>query len=39
MYLGKSTQKNFSPIIPPFAARIFRIIADVQAPVGERTNV
>ena len=26
---------NFSPTVPPFAARISRVVADVQAPGGE----
>ena len=30
---------NFSPTIPPFAARISRFVADVQAPGGEIGNV
>ena len=34
--LGKITGTNFSPTVPPFAARISRVVADVQAPGGER---
>ena len=30
---------NFSPTVPPFAARISRVVADVQAPGGESGNV
>ena len=29
---------NFSPTIPLFAARISRVVADVQAPGGEMAN-
>ena len=32
-------QENFSPTVPPFAARISRVVADVQAPGGESGNV
>ena len=30
---------SFSPTVPPFAARISRVAADVQAPGGESGNV
>ena len=30
---------HFSPTIPPFATRIPRVVADVQAPGGESGNV
>ena len=30
---------NFSPTVPPFVARISRVVADVQAPGGESGNV
>ena len=30
---------NFSPTVPPFPARISRVVADVQAPGGESGNV
>ena len=36
--LGKITD-NFSPTIPPFAARISRVIADVQAPGSKSGNI
>ena len=31
--------ETFSPTVPPFAARISRVVADVQAPGGESGNV
>jgi hypothetical protein len=36
--VGKITG-NFSPTVPPFAARISRVIVDVEAPGGESGNV
>ena len=30
---------SFSPTVPPFAARISRVVADIQAPGGESGNV
>ena len=35
----KQITDNFSPTVPPFAARTSRVIADVQAPGGESGNV
>jgi len=32
-------RNNFSPTVPPFAARISRVVADVQAPGGESGKV
>jgi len=32
-------QTNFSPTVPPFAARISRVVADVQAPGSESGNI
>ena len=37
--LGKISGQLFSPTVPPFAARISRVVADVQAPGGESGNV
>ena len=37
--LGKNYRTDFSPTIPPFAARISRVVADVQAPGGESGDV
>ena len=37
--LGKNYRTSFSPTVPPFAARISRVVADVQAPGGESGNV
>jgi hypothetical protein len=30
---------NFSPTVPPFAARISRVVAEVQTPGGESGNL
>jgi hypothetical protein len=30
---------NFSPTVPPFAARISHVVADIQAPGGESGNI
>jgi len=30
---------DFSPTVPPFAARISRVVVDVQAPGGESGNI
>ena len=37
--LSKNYRTNFSPTVPPSAARISRVVADVQAPGGESGNV
>ena len=37
--VGKNYQTHFSPTVPPFAARISRVVADVQAPGGDRGDV
>ena len=37
--LGKNYRTNFSPTVPPFATRISRVVADVQATGGESGNV
>ena len=37
--LGLYIPDNFSPTVPPFAARISRVVADVQASGGESGNV
>jgi len=31
--------EHFSPTFPPFAARISRVVKDVQVPDGESVNV
>ena len=36
--LGKNYRTNFSPTVPPFATRISRVFADVQAPGVESGN-
>jgi hypothetical protein len=33
------TLQPFSPIVPPFAVRISRVVANVEAPGGESGNV
>jgi hypothetical protein len=37
--LGKITGQTVSPIVPPLAARISRVVADVEALGGESGNV
>ena len=37
--LGKNYRTTFSPAVPPFAARISCVVADVQAPGGESGNI
>ena len=37
--LAENYRTNFSPTVPPFAARTSRVVGDVQAPGGESGNV
>ena len=37
--LVQNYRTSFSPTVPPFAARISRVVEDVQAPGGESRNV
>ena len=39
IYIYIYIYKHFSPIVPSFAARISRVVADVEAPGGESGNV